>query len=353
MMFDVAVIGAGPSGAIAAKICANNKLKTILIEKKPLPRDKPCGGWLTSTALRIIQENFRKIPKRLLEHKIEEIILLPDCKFHQPIDDVSVYRKSFDYWLTQNAEKAGAVIRNATLKSLFQEQDYVVMKLKSNNLKQKISAKYIVGADGAGSTVRSCLYPNQKRQFAEAYQAYVKGQLPKNAVYVYFPLEETRVTYFWIIPKKKTVVVGVGGLPPINLKKLMQNFLSMVEEKFELGKILKYETHPIPIFSPVDFKSGERRTLLVGDAAGLVNPFTGEGISTSLVSGKAASEAIMENFNDPFQVLRTYEKKLKIELNKLRDMHELFIYYRSLNFKERRSILENYFEVDTENMKSR
>ena len=344
MMFDVAVIGAGPSGAIAAKTCTNNKLKTILVERKPLPRDKTCGGWLTSVAVQIIQENFRKIPKRLLERKIEEIILLPDCKFHQPTDAVSVYRKSFDYWLTQNAEKAGAIIHNATLKSLSQKHDCVLMKLKYNDLEQEISAKYVIGADGVGSTVRSCLYPNLKRQLAETYQAYAEGQLPKKAVYVYFPLTEQRVTFFWLIPKKKIVVFGVGGMPPINLKKLMQNFHSMIKERYKLGKILKHESYPIPLFSPVDFKLGEGRTLLIGDAASLANPFTGEGIFPSLVSGKVASEAIVRNLNEPSQVFETYKKKLKPLLTKLRELYELFVYYQSLDYEARRSILESYFE---------
>ena len=343
-MFDVAVIGAGPSGAIAAKISANEKLKTIVIEKKPLPRNKPCGGWITSSALQLIEENFGKVPENLLEKRIEEIILLPDCEFHQSINAVSVYRKSFDYWLTQDAEKAGAVIHKATLRSVSQKQDYAIMKLKCNNLKQEIRAKYVVGADGAGSTVRSCLYLDQKRQLAEAYQAYIRGQAPKNAVYVHFPIEEPQVTYFWIVPKKKNIVAGVGGLPPINLKKLMQNFLSMIDEKFRIGKILKYEAHPIPIFSPSNFALGERRLLLVGDAASLVNPFTGEGISGSLISGKLAGEAIVKDFDKPSQVLKTYEKKLKPLLTNLRELYELFAYYQSLDCEARQSILESYFE---------
>ena len=343
-MFDVAVIGAGPSGSIAAKILANNKLKTILIEKKTLPRDKPCGGWLTSSALQIIQKNFGKMPGKLLESQIKNVILLPDCKFHETVDAVSVYRKFFDYWLTQKAGEAGAIIHNATLKSLSQKHDYILMKLKYNDLEQEISAKYVIGADGVGSTVRSCLYPNLKRQLAETYQAYAEGQLPKKAVYVYFPLREQLVTFFWLIPKKKVVVFGVGGVPPINLKKLMQSFHSMIRERYKLGKILKHETYAIPLFSPVDFKLGGGRALLIGDAASLANPFTGEGIFPSLMSGKVASEAIVRNFNEPSQVFETYEKKLKPLLTKLRELYELFAYYQSLDYEARRSILESYFE---------
>lgn len=343
-MFDVAVVGAGPSGTIAAKICASNKLKTLLIEKKPLPRDKPCGGYLSPSALPIIQENFGKIPQNLVESRPNDIILLPKCDLHQPISGVSVYRKTFDYWLTQKSEEAGAVIDNTALRSLSRKHNYIVIELKHNNLNKKISAKYIVGADGVGSAVRSFLYPNHKRQMARTYQAYVEGLLPKEAVYIYFPLKEPRVTFFWAIPKKNVVVVGVGGLPPINLKKLMQNFLSMVKKICGLGRVLKYETYPIPMFSPSNFKLGEKRILIVGDAASLANPFTGEGIHSSLMSGKLASEAIIKNFNEPSQVFRTYKKQMRPLLTRLREMHTLFTYYQSLDYVRRKSFLEDSLE---------
>lgn len=344
MMFDVAVVGAGPSGAIAAKTSANNKLKTVLIEKKTLPRDKPCGGWLDSYALRLVKENFGKIPQNLLEKRTEEIIfLLPDCEFHQQISAVSVHRKFFDYWLTRKAEEAGAAIHNATLKSLYQKQDYIILKLEHNGLKEEISAKYVIGADGVGSNVRTFLYPHQKRQLAEAYQVYVEGQLPKNAVYAHFPLKEPRVTFFWMIPKKEIVVVGVGGLPPINLKRLLQNFLSKVKQNYRLGKILKHEIHPIPIFSPANLALGKRRILLAGDAASLADPFTGEGIFSSLVSGKLASRAVVKDYDNPSQVSKTFKKEMKPLLTELEEAYTLFTHYHSLGYTGRRSFLKSYF----------
>jgi flavin-dependent dehydrogenase len=126
----------------------------------------------------------------------------------------------------------------------------------------------------------------------------------------------------------------------------MQSFLSMIEEKFKLGKILKCEAHPIPIFSPGDFALGEKRILLVGDAASLVNPFTGEGIFSSLVSGKLASEAIIKDFDEPFQVIKEYEKKMEPLLVTLREEHELFTYYQSLGYKERQNMVKGFFESD-------
>jgi len=345
MMFDVAVIGAGPGGAITAKTCANNKLKTILIEKKPLPRNKPCGGCLTFYSLRTIRENFGEIPQNLVENRIEEVILLPDCQLRQPAEGISVYRKYFDYWLTQKAAEAGAVIYNATLTALSRKQDHVVMKLKRKNLEQKITAKFVVGADGVGSTVLSFLYPNLKRKLVQTHQVYIEGQLPRNAFYAYFPLEERGVTYFWVIPKKEIVVAGVGGLPPINLRRHMQNFLSMLKVKYNLGKIVKYETYPIPTFSPANLALGRGRILLVGDAASLVDPFYGEGIYSSLVSGKLASETIIKNFNEPSKLSKEYRKRLKPLLTELKEMHKLTTYYQSLDFTGRQNFLKELFKT--------
>ena len=290
------------------------------------------------------------MPGNLLESRIDDIVLLPDCELHQPVNAASVYRKSFDHWLTQSARESGVIIYNATLKSLSLKRDHIIIKLECNNMEQEINARYVIGADGLGSHVRSSLYLNLKLQFAEAYQAYVEGKLPEEAVYVYFPLDEPRVTFFWVIPKREIVVVGVGGLPPINLKKLMQNFLSMVNMKYKLGKILKYEAYPIAIFSPTNFRLGIRRVLLVGDAACLVNPFTGEGIYSSMMSGMLASESIIENFDEPSKAFQTYRKKLKPLLIKLKEMHSLFMYYQSLNHAERQSFLKDYFETNAGNI---
>ena len=107
---------------------------------------------------------------------------------------------------------------------------------------------------------------------------------------------------------------------------------------------MRYEAYPIPTFSPTDFALGKKRTLLVGDAASLANPFTGEGIFSSLISGKLAAEAIIEDFNEPFQVPKTYRKKMKPLISRLRKMHIMYTYYQSLNYKERQEIVKSYFE---------
>ncbi len=344
MIWDVAVVGAGPGGAITAKACTKSRLNTVLVEKMPLPRDKPCGGWLSPAALQIIRENFGEIPENLLENRISDLILLPACELHQSINAVSVYRKYFDHWLTQKAEDTGVLFYRATLKSLIRKKDQIILKLTHNRMEQEIKAKYVVGADGFGSTVRSSLY-TLKPQFMEAYQAYVEGKLPREAVYVYFPLHEAGVTFFWLIPKKGNIVVGVGGLPTVDLKRLMQNFLSMAKEKYTLRRILKYEAYPIAVFSPANLKLGKRRTFLVGDAACLANPFTGEGIYGSLISGMLASRSITEYFDEPSEALQTYRQKLKPLISKLKEMHSLCSYYLSLNHEEKQSFVKEYFEM--------
>jgi len=343
-MFDVAVIGAGPSGAVAAKTCTDKGLSTLLVEKETLPRDKPCGGWLTPSGLKIIHENFGKMPENIIETQIEEIVfLLPGREFRQPIKGASVYRRFLDYWLAQEAEKAGAVLQKATLRSLLQKQNCVTLKLQRNNLQEEIRARYVVGADGVGSVVRASLLRRSRRQLVETRQAYVVGQLPENAVYLFFPIKESKVTYFWMIPKKEVVVLGVGGLPPLNVKKLMQNFLSKMKKKYNLERVLRYEAYPIPMFTPTNLALGKNRVLLVGDAASLANPFTGEGILSSLMSGKSAGEAIASHLNASPQAFKTYKKKMKNIVTELNRAYTFFMQYKSSDLTQRLAILETIF----------
>ena len=110
-----------------------------------MPRNKPCGGWLTPSALQIIHENFGELPSGLVEKQIEEIILLPTCRFSQKISGASIYRRFFDFWLTEKAKEEGVIVQNATLQVLFQRRDYVVLNLKSGTSEKEINAKYVVG----------------------------------------------------------------------------------------------------------------------------------------------------------------------------------------------------------------
>ena len=339
-MFDVAVIGAGPSGAITAKKCAESGLKTVLVERETLPRDKPCGGLLSPSVLKLVRGSFGKFPTDVVETPIEEMVLsLQSYEFKQHVAGVSVYRRVFDYWLTLEAEKAGSILRKGSLTSLLQKKDHVELKLQKGDLREEMKAKYVVGADGVGSVVCSSLIPTLKRQLLQTYQTYAVGEIPKNTAYLFFPIKEPKVTYFWLIPKKQVVVLGVGGLPHINLKKLMQIFFSKMKKEYSFKRILRTEAYPVPMFSPENVALGKKRALLVGDAASLANPFTGEGIFSSLNSGKFASEAVIAHFDDPFQVLKAYKRKMKDLLTELNDAYTFYLQYRSLNDAQRQNIL--------------
>jgi geranylgeranyl reductase family protein len=311
MNYDVVVVGAGPAGATAAKFLAEKGEKVLLIDKSSFPRDKPCGGGLSVRTLK----RFNYISKDLIDaYSSDGIIHSSSLKYEvqlhkdEPIA-AFVIRKDFDFGLLQLAIERGTTFmerKTVSDVSILPEK----VKIKLNN-GEYIESQLVIGADGIYSTIakKSGLGYRQSLLGRCLFQEY---HLDSSLFDDYFT--EKRIFHFhlrfmgikgygWVFPKKDSVNIGIGEIKPSatqstnkpNLKEFYENYIHLLKESkiipptINLGKI---QGGILPL-TPLK-KTFTDRVILCGDAAGLMNPLTGDGIDYAMSSGKFAAEVCTE-----------------------------------------------------------
>jgi geranylgeranyl reductase family protein len=301
--FDVAVVGAGPSGAGAAKRCADFGLNTVIVEKQALPRVKLCGGAISIRTLPLVGA---EVPEELIEQRIKGFrfyspALKPIDKISKEIMGISVKRDAFDAFLTGLAVKAGCKLIQANpLTDLKVDEKGVNLSLKKG---ENINAKLVIGADGVNSLVaqkagiRQHFPTTQVALCLESNIPLQKSDMTKlntDLLELYFT--NIAYGYGWVFPKRSGVSVGIGGsLAQIeNPRQIFDDFCKTVSDlkgiKIEAGT-LGAHLEPAGGFN---YKVVSDRTLLVGDAAGFADPFTGEGIYYAIKSGQIAADTAKE-----------------------------------------------------------
>src|SRR5271157_1546117 len=299
--YDVIVVGGGPAGSIAAKCCAEKGLRVLCIDKAFFPRIKPCGGAVPQPIL-----NQFPYLTNYLETRIDGIkIYSPNLEHNFSYSSGKqqggfVIRQKFDNVLLQDARKAGAEIKEGTK---INEVKYNADKISlEDNIGGKMTCEIVLGADGTNSIVAKQTNLNPKWPKNSLCLACVhESEIGENVMNNFFPDGnlgymhigfDNSEGYGWIFPKKTHINVGYGALlnSSLNVRGSFNRYIEFCQDQKLIPGIRKadFSAALIPMKGPLK-KTFKSRIMLLGDAAGFVNPINGEGIHYAIKSGVLAS----------------------------------------------------------------
>ncbi len=309
-IFDVVVIGGGPSGATAAHDLVSKGHSVLLLDRAG--RIKPCGGAIPPRLIKDFD-----IPDKLIVAKVTSarIISPKNKQVDMPIETGGyvgmVDRDTFDEWLRVRASDAGAERRTGTFEKLSRDSNGVSVvsyrpKGVGDGALEHVKARSVIGADGALSQVgRQAIKGSEKTPFVFAYHEIVRSPTkaevalsePKNGSAfdsarcdVFYQGTLSPDFYAWIFPHGETTSIGTGSAHKgFSLRSAVGALRA--QTGLEGNETIRREGAPIPL-RPLKRWDNGRDVILAGDAAGVVAPASGEGIYYAMYGGRLSADAV-------------------------------------------------------------
>lgn len=342
--FDVIIVGAGPAGSACALSLAEAGGRVAIVDKASFPRDKICGDALSADVMAQLPklsaglaEKFFSVNSGVAAHGVRlfspdlTCVDLPFTGRAAVPNGYVMPRLEFDDLLVQQIRASGncMLMENCAVNDVTVTRDFVEVAAGSYILR----ARLVVGADGANSVVarlggRKQISRKHHSAGLRVYYENVDGFQENNQIELYF-FRRILPGYLWVFPLGRgRANVGIGMLSSlvsrrkVNLRKTLQELLDthpLLSRRFQHARPLEsMKGHGLPLGSVKRRISGDRY-LLVGDAAGLIDPFTGEGIGNAIRSGRVAAEHITkafaaEDFSATFQ--RNYDREIYRRMGK-------------------------------------
>ena len=305
-MYDVAVIGGGPAGAAAARRLAAGGLSTVLLEKGGPQREKVCSGFLMD-AWPLVREEFGEVPPEVLcaEGRLLGISLMVPGEGAHVIDYPmpTAWRSTLDGWLVGRAEEAGAEVRRGSrLVGVAETEAGYSLRVRRREEEDAVHARHVVGADGTASVVRRWLHPELKVTYSQGIQEIYATSVDIAPDRWHVFLGREVAPFYFDVHRKDGLLVLECGCRPGGAEAVMGWGRRILAEGFgfdDAQQPLRRGACTEPglyadLFSG-RFQPARHNVLLVGDAAGLILPVTGEGIWGAVASARLAAEAILRS----------------------------------------------------------
>ena len=334
---DVLIIGGGPSGSGLAFHLASKGIRVIVAEAEKFPRDKVCGDGVSPIAVNELHKmGITEIAKFKEANEITQVgLFINEDKVYidlskpeyLPLHARVIPRLVLDNLIFETAKNAGAeYLENTRFVRYIINKETAITTLKSGDRSFEICSKVLVGADGSSSAVARQLHGSKSSdQFQllglRAYYEEVKGQGTRGDI---FFSKESFPGIYWMFPRGNNganigMAMVSATIPhrPSNVKQMLQKHIENNKEIVarighgrQEGKILGW---PITFFNASSKISGNR-IMLLGDAAGLINPLSGDGIQYALLSARWASEVLEDCVNkNNFSENQMYIFRKKVE----------------------------------------
>ena len=338
--WDVIIIGAGPAGSTAAYLLAKKNFKVLMLDKKTFPRPKLCAGLITKKTVHLIHQIFETDIESLISDNIvrsrsrDYSICFRDKKLvHGRLDDPFhiVERSTYDHLWLMKAAESGVIVKTPCF---VESMDFETGTIQTGT-KTRYRAKYIIGADGAFSCIRSALQsqgmisnpiPDAAMALETVIVSNSASRLPPHPS-IFFGFIHRG--YAWCFPKGDRHILGICGpkkTSPPGLKRRLEQFLDTLQiESTDCKRILG---HPLPYGNYMQ-TPGAGNVLLIGDAAGFADPILGEGIFYAHSSAVLAAQAIVTAEKKGMPADRLYFEALRPSI--LKEMKYAHIYQKGLH----------------------
>jgi len=323
IIYDIAVVGAGPAGSIFVKEIAalRPNLKIVLIDGQTAVSAKPCGGLLAPDAQKLLARFDLVLPKSVLEDPqifaVETIDLEKRWIRYYQRHYLNMNRFAFDSWLL-SLVPAGVDICKGRCTRISKVKESCCITVKCEERDSVLYARSIVGADGGGSVVRRTFFSPMDIQYM-AIQQWFENRGQKLPYYSCIFDSKTSDSCSWTIHKGNYVIFG-GAFEKGGCRRAFE----LQKERLEaflgnsFGEAVK--TEACLVSSPRrmrDFCTGEGNVFLLGEAAGFISASSFEGLSSAMYSGKALADALAE-CDEPESAQKIYRKKTRALRLKLR-----------------------------------